>query len=331
MDNNRYPQLNIRSKNELAKRISNKYYSFEKSLALINDVQKNYSSYWRDHPRQSEPEKGKWVRDASHSNLGKLLRLIDRAILKPNDKLLPPFLFGGLSKRNHKGAAMHLLGNSRKRVMLKLDIAKFFEQNRHDSVYRFFLYKTGCSKVAAKLLTDLCCVNYGAKVAPEEYKTIARGFPTSPRLAVWCNLDAFIKLERIARKELKDKDPRVAIYVDDVGITASRVTKEEMVKLYPKIKSILESGKDHKLPLNEKKTKIVYHSGDTFDATGKFMGRQGFEILGLQMGRNKLTLGTKTRWKLMNVTQHYRESERKDKGLKRTRRSMLQYKDYIEK
>lgn len=331
MPANRYPQLNIRSKNELAKHISNKRLPYEKALALINDVQKNHDSYWRDHPKYSQPDKGKWVRDASQSGLGKLLKLIDGEVLKPNDNLIPPFLFGGLSGRNHKGAVLRLLGKKRKRVMLKLDITKFFEQNKYDRVYHFFLDKAGCSKVAAKLLADICCVNYSAKDSPENYKTIARGFPTSPRLAVWCNLDAFIKLERLVRKELKDKDPRIAIYVDDIGITASRASKEDMMRLYPKVKAILESDKNQKLPLNDNKTKIVFHSGDTFSVEGDHTGKQGFELLGLQMGRNKLTLGTKTRWKLMNITQKHHEAERKNKSIRRTRKSVLRYKDYIEK
>lgn len=331
MTDNRYPSLNILSKNELAKHISNKSIPFEKVLSLINDVQQNHDAYWRDHPKHSQPDRGKWVRDASQTKLGKLLKLIDAEVFKPSDKILPSFLFGGLSGKNHKGAVMHLLGTKRQRVMLKLDITKFFEQNKHDRVYHFFLNKTGCSKSSAKLLADLCCVYYGAKRSPEKYKTIARGFPTSPRLAVWCNLDVFIKLDRLVRKELRGKDPRIAIYVDDIGITASRASKEDMMRLYPKVKAILESDPNQKLPLNDKKTKIVFHSGETFSINGDYVGKQGFELLGLQMGRNKLTLGTKTRWKLMNITQEFKASNRKDRSLRIARKSTLRYKDYVER
>ncbi len=331
MVSNRYPKLSIRSKNDLAKHISSTKLPYIKALALINDVQRNHEKYWRDHPKQSQPDKGKWVRDASQSDLGKLLKLIDGMLLKPNDKLLPPFLFGGISGKNHKGAAEQLLGRKRKRVMLKLDITKFFEQNQYDRVYHFLLDKSGCSKSGAKLIADLCCVYYGAKASPENYKTIARGFPTSSRLAIWCNLDTFIKLDRLVRKELRGKDPRIAIYVDDIGITASRASKEEMVKLYPKVKAILVSDKNQKLPLNESKTKIIFHSGETYDADGNHLGKRGFELLGIQMGRNKLTLGTKTRWKLMNITQNYKASRRKNAGLRKTRKSILKYKNYIQK
>ena len=331
MTNNRYPKLNIRSKNDLAKHISSTKLPYDKALALINDVQRNHDQYWRDHPKQSQPDKGKWVRDASQSDLGKLLKLIDGTLFKPNDTLLPSFLFGGISGKNHKGAAEQLLGRKRKRVMLKLDITRFFEQNQYDRVYHFLLDKAGCSKSGAKLIADLCCVYYGAKASPENYKTIGRGFPTSSRLAVWCNLDTFIKLDRLVRKELRGKDPRIAIYVDDVGITASRASKEEMMKLYPKIKATLESDKNQKLPLNEAKTKIIFHSGETYDADGNHQGKRGFELLGIQMGRNKLTVGTKTRWKLMNITQNYKASRRKNAGLRKTRKSILKYKSYIQK
>ena len=117
----------------------------------------------------------------------------------------------------------------------------------------------------------------------------------SSRLAVWCNLDTFLKLERLVKKELQGKDPRIAIYVDDIAITASGITKEDMMKLYPKIKTILESDKNQKLPLNDAKTKIIYHSGDEYDIDGIYQGKRGFEHLGLQMNRNSLILGTKTR------------------------------------
>lgn len=327
----RYPKIHIRSKRELARHISGPRLSPDKALELINHVQENFDTYWHDHPTRSEPDNKKWVRDASRSDLGRLLKLIDSKILKPYDKLLPDYIFGGVSGKNHKAAAQQLLGRKRSRIMLKLDITKFFEQNRYDRVYHFFLSKSECSRKGAKLIADFCCVPYGPKDRPYSYKTIARGFPTSPRLAVWCNLDTFIKIERLVKEELRGKDPRIAIYVDDIGITASKATKEDLMLLYPKVKAILDADKNQKLPLNDSKTKIINHSGDTFDINGEFIAKRGFEILGLQMNRNKLTLGTKTRWKLVGLTQRYKESRRKDKKIRKSRKSTLRYKDYIER
>lgn len=332
MQNKRYPSIDIRSKNELAKRISSKRLLTNDALDLINDVLENYDKYWVDHPTMSQPDKGKWVRDSSRTNLGRLLKEVDARVLKVHDGMLPDFIFGGVSGLNHKAAVKYLLGTKRKRIMLKLDVSKFFEQVRYERVYSFFMTKCGCSDKAARLLAELCCVEYGPKEAPAGYKTIARGFSTSPRLAVWCNLDTFLKVNRLIKKELKGKDPRIAIYVDDIGITASGVVKEDMMRIYPKIKEILENGdKNQKLPLNQKKTKIVYHSGETYDIEGNFLGRWGFEHLGLQMNRNSLALGTKTRWKLVSLTEKFKATKRRNKKIRRSRRSTLTYKDYIER
>lgn len=333
MKNNQrnYPKIAIRSKRELAKRLSDKRDSVEDMARLVSDVKTNYDNYWTDHPTQSQPEKGKWVRDASRTDLGKLLKLINTKVLAPHDLLIPTFVFGGVSGRNHKAAVTHLLGAKRKRIILKLDISRFFEQIRYERVYNFFLIKSQCGQRGARLLADLCCVPIGAKDNPGDYKTIGRGFSTSSRLAVWCNLDTFLKLERLVKKELQGKDPRIAIYVDDIAITASGITKEDMMKLYPKIKTILEGDKNQKLPLNDAKTKIIYHSGDEYDIDGIYQGKRGFEHLGLQMNRNSLTLGTKTRWKLVNLTHRYKESRRRNTTIRKKRKSTLRYKEYVER
>lgn len=188
MTNNkrRYPKIAIRSKRELAKHLSDKRASIEQVASLIDDVKAHHDSYWVDHPTQSQPKKEKWVRDASRTKLGKLLKLINAKILAPHDSLVPTFIFGSVSGRNHKQAVMHLLGVRRKRIVLKLDISRFFEQIEHERVYHFFLDKAECGQRGAKLLADLCCVPVGAKDNPGSHKTIGRGFSTSSRLSVWC-------------------------------------------------------------------------------------------------------------------------------------------------
>jgi|SRR3989344_577987 len=328
MRRRRYPKIHIQSKNELAKHISSSRFPQSKALSLINDVQKHFGQYWSDHPTQSKP--GKWVRNAAGTNLGKLLELISEKVLKPNDEFLPNFIFGGISGLNHKAAVLHLLGKKRKRILLKLDITKFFEQIRYERVYHFFRDKCKCSDKAARLLASACCVSHGPKEMPSSYKTIARGFATSPRLAVWCNLDTFIRLERLVRKELRGKDPRIAIYVDDIGITASRVSKEEMLKLYEKIKVILAQDNNQPLPLNNDKTKIIYHTGETFGEDGNYLGKWRFEHLGAQMNRNSITLGSKPRKKLESATLRWKESDRRDKVAKNQRKALLHYKRYME-
>jgi hypothetical protein len=330
MQNKRYPDIHIRRRKELALRLTNKKLTTEKAMELINDVLTNTDAYWKDHKKLSRPKDGKWVRDASHTKLGRLLRLTNDVVLAPHDSMLPDFLFGGITGRDHKAAVRYLLGKKRGRVLLKLDISRFYEQISQKRVEQFFALKAGCGKEGAELFANLSCVAFGAKDNPQDRQTLARGFSTSSRLAVWCNLDTFIKLDRLVKKELKGKDPRLAIYVDDIGITASRVSKEEMMRLYPKIKRILESDAKQKLPLNAKKTKIIFHDGRTYDIDGEYKGKWGFEHLGLQMNRSSLSLGTKTRWKLADIT-HRLKSGRKLPGLRRTKKSVTQYKNYIER
>ncbi|MFV0484769.1 MAG: reverse transcriptase domain-containing protein [Candidatus Saccharimonadales bacterium] len=314
----RYPKIGIRSKNELAKRISNHKLSQQEALNLINDVLNNKNSYWKDS-KKSEPEKEKWVRDASHTKYGTLLELISTRVLAPHDCLIPYFIFGGIKGRSCKSAAQNLLGKKRKRVLLKLDLKRFFEQNKYERVYSFFLHKCKCSKEGAKLLADLCCVPFGAKDNPQDYQTIARGFSTSARLAVWCNLDIFVKLGSTVRQSMRGKDPRISIYVDDIGITASKVSVDDMRKLYVKLSKIITEDKHSKLEINEAKTRIVEHTGKTYVLEDEPPKNLSFEFVGSQMKKNSLTVGYKTRNKLRNAK----------RGVHKKR--LLSYKTYIEK
>ena len=120
-------------------------------------------------------------------------------------------------------------------------------------------------------------------------------------------MDTFIKLDRLIKKRLKGNDPRVAIYVDDIGITASRVSKEEMGKLSLEVESLLlNTDRNQKLPINKRKTKISSHE-------------EGIEHLGLRLYRNRLSIGAKTKSKIDRIRNR---SERKP---------LIRYKHYIEK
>lgn len=252
----RYPRMNMGSKNELAKRIAGKKLPFADALQLINDALAGFDGQWYDSA-SSEPEKDKWVRSAVGTPLGRVLSLVDKKVLAPYDELIPDFIFGGVSGRSHVKAVAHLLGNQRQRVLLGLDITKFFEQIHEDRVFNFFCAKASCNPRVARLLARLCCVARGPKEKPEPEKSLARGFATSPRLALWCNLDTFLKLDWAMKKRFHGHDPRIAIYVDDIGITASRVDKADMEAMFLVAKGILENA-DHrqKLPLNQDKKKV---------------------------------------------------------------------------
>ncbi len=317
MQNRRYPKLFIRSKNELAKHLSNKYFSKEESLNLINGVISNFDQYWKDNKKHSKPDKNKYVRNAKSTNLGKLLDKINKSILAPHDKMLPHFIFGGIGGLNHKKAAEHLLGEKRKRTILKLDIKTFFENVTKEKVYHFFKSECGCDYRASKILSDVCCVPIGPKGNGSSKKTIARGFATSSRLAVWCNLDVFIRIDRLVKKRLKGKDSRLAIYVDDIGITVSRVSKEDMKVISEEIEELLLSND---LPLNQEKKFICSHE-------------EGIEHLGLIMYRNKVSVGKKTRSKIDKIKNQLKKglSPIEIRGAKKKRIALMKYKKYVEK
>lgn len=320
MQNRRYPKLQIRSKNELAKHISHEGFSKENALVLINDVLVNSDLYWKDS-KSSEPKKGKYIRNASRTKLGLLLQKINTMVLAPHDKILPKFIFGGIKEMNHVKAAKHLLGNKRRRILLKMDLKSFFEQIDSNRVSSFFEKKCECDKRAAKLLSNFCCVPIGAKGNVTLEKSIARGFATSSRLAVWCNLDILIKLERFVQKKLTGYDPRIAIYVDDIGITASRVPKEKMEKLREEIKEfLLTTDKNQQLKINENKTKIISHE-------------QGMEYVGALLQRNSLRTGNKSRSKRDKIKDELDKATTPSEKsrLKRKYKSMSNYKRYIEK
>lgn len=315
-----YPKLFIKSKNELAKHISQKDFPPKEALDLINDCLLNFDSYWKDSA-SSELKKGKYIRNASGKSLKKLHRKINALVLAPHDKLVPFFIFGGLKKRDHVMAARELLGSEQKRCILKLDLKRFFEQVESRRVEFFFRRMCKCSSKASKILTALCCVPVGPKGSGGQQKTIARGFATSPRLAVWCNLNLFLKLQRLVLKRLKGHDPRIAVYVDDIGITASRVSKEEMGKLGNEIAGLLaEVDPNQPLRINEKKTSVRSH-------------RDGMHYVGIELRRDSLAVGIKARAKkekikdLLNTNLPAQDR----KALLLRKKAMNRYKNYVEK
>lgn len=286
----RYPIIGLHSKNELAKRIAGKGLSRSQALELINDALQNFDRYWYDSDH-SEPEKGKFVRSAVGNSLGKLLKLIDTKVLAPYDSMIPDFIFGGLSGKNHIQAAHHLLGEQRKRTLLKLDVKRFFEQIHEERVFYFFHKKCSCSVVASRLLAHICCVPSGPKGSGSTEKILARGFATSSRLALWCNLDLFVRLDWKIKRKLHGHDPRIAIFVDDIGITASKVEKDHMESFSKIMEDMLASfDPNQSLPINQKKKEIVSY-------------KTGMDHLGLRLGRNKLTIGGKSRSKRDRVVE----------------------------
>ena len=319
---NRYPKIYIQSKNDLAKRLSSERLSVASAKVLINDVLNNYDSYWHDNLKKSKPDDGKYVRSAYGTQLGKLLKLIDKNILATHDELLPEFIFGGVSGRDHVKAARSLLGKRRGRIKLGLDIKRFFEQNKEDRVVYFLYSKCSCSMKAARLIAKLCCIPNGAKGSGQSQRTLARGFATSTRLATWVNLELFLRVHWLVKKRLKGHDSRLAIFVDDIGVTASGISKEVIDVLSDEIAILLSThDSNQKLLLNNDKKNIqTTTAGD-------------MEHLGLQLGRNKVGIGRKTAKKRARVSRMISQTGEgsKRKKLIASRKSYKNYDRYIGK
>lgn len=320
MRNTRFPKIFIRSKTDFSHHISQPGFTQKEALNLINNVKDNFDGYWKDSG-SSDSAKGKYVRDASNSLLGILLHKIDDKILKPHDSMLPKIFFGGVGGSNHKKAVEYLHLRMKGRVLIKLDLSRFFEQISAERVQNFFQYKCACDYKGARMLVDFCCVPVGPKGSGNSRKTIARGFATSPRLAVWCNLDTFIRLERFITKKLKRNNPKIAIYVDDIGISARGISEKEMKNLLPEIENILKSDPHQQLTLNTDKVDVVSQK------TGRV------EHLGIAVQGNRFFVGAKTRNKIKRTLAKIKRSTLSYDTfvLKKKLSNLNIYKRYIER
>lgn len=286
MFNPSYPNLGLWSKTDLAKRISGPGLTLEDAISLIDEVLTNHDALWNDHKKASEPLKNKYVRNASGTNLGRLLKLIDRKVLAPHDKLVPGFIFGGLKGKSHVQAARYVQGTKLQRTYRTLDVSNFFEQISEQRIFYFLYKKARCSLEVAQIISKICSTPVGPKGSTEQ-RVLARGFATSSRLALWCNLSTFNRIHWRMKRMLKGHEPRMAIYVDDIGFSASRVSIERIETVSKEIESLLSSfDPNQPLPLNAK------------SKTSRYDARP--QHLGILMGR-KLSFGDKSKGKAQGL------------------------------
>ena len=275
-----YPSLNLKAKKFLAKRLSNytKKYSHEDILRLIDYCEKNKDNLWIDHLK-SDVENLKIMR-ASRGELWKLLKLINKALLAPYDNLLSSCIHGGVRGKSNITAVKSMLNERKNRFLLRIDLSSFYEQIDIGMVHGFF-YGCGCSHNVAKLLSNMCCIRKGEKTNPENEACLARGFSPSARLAIWCNYNFFVKIQNLINRKLKKYNPKIAIYVDDIGITASGISEKKLTNICDEIINI---AKNDKITVNMKKTEILSPT-DTQ------------EHLGIKMHYKTLSLSNKTKSK----------------------------------
>ena len=302
MINQAHPKLNLYTRKQLANAIRGKDLSFDSAMKLIDDCLMNKDKYWFDNPRESKPDDDKWVRSASGTPLGKLQKRINQKILAPHDSELPIFI-------------------------LKVDMRRFFEHISYEDIVNTLVYYCGCGKDVAQIIAEIACVNSGKKSLNNiNEKVLARGFSTSSRLAVWCNLDLFRKLFYCMTKKLNGHDPRIAVYMDDIGITASRVNPVLLSSFYKDIIKLIENTS--KLELNKNKTKIIDYLQREYDVLdGRLLEGKitPFEFLGIGIGRNRLYPGVKTRSKMAKLIKKLNLSDEERLTLK----GQKQYAKYI--
>ena len=296
--------------------------NFVEALALINRVQQNKDMLWKDNMKMSEPDEGKFVRDASLTELGKLLKLIDKNLLSPHDSSLPKFIWGGISGRSNVLAVSEFLP-LKKRSLLKMDLKMFFEQITRERVVSFFMNKAQCSKKSANLLADLVCVSKGSKLQPTGEMVLARGFATSSRLAVWCSLEFFLRINWLVKDKLSKFNPRIVIFVDDIGIGVSGINHPQILnRTVLDIERLAEKGvSGQSFEFNEKKTKIY-----------SYLYKTPMDYLGARLHKKTLGLAGKSRQHIEVLSRKIKElplSKKERKDLKKRRNSIFSYRKYV--
>lgn len=321
------PKLNLYTKKQLANAIRGKNLSFDEAVKLIDDCLANKDNYWFDNQEESKPDDDKWVRSASKTSLGKLQKRINQQILAPHDNELPIFIYGGVGEKGIKNAAIALQGKNNKRTLLKIDMRRFFEHITYEDIVRTLVCHCNCGKDVAQIIAEIACVRMGKKSLDNtNEKVLARGFSTSSRLAVWCNLTLFRKLFYCMSKKLKGHDPRIAVYMDDIGITASRVDPTMLSSLYKDIVNLIENTS--KLEVNKNKTRIIDYLQCEYDVIDGHLleGKTAqFEFLGIGIGRSRLYPGVKTRSKMAKLIKKPNPSDEE----RRTLKGQKQYVKYI--
>ena len=77
-------------------------------------------------------------------------------------------------------------------------------------------------------------------------------------------------------------------------MTASRVSPEKMAEVYLCVEGLLKSSDINGLDLNSSKCFIVDYLNNKFSTNGKYIGKDYFEHLGVELKRNTIVAGIKT-------------------------------------
>ena len=169
----------------------------QKFESLASDVRSHYRSF------DSRLNGGKWRHiDNPRSDLKSVQSTILNFLREVE---LPDHMYG--AKRGGS-VQQHARLHAGQPCILALDLRNCFPRTSHEQVHRVFLNRVGCIPSIARLLTQLCTLDYH----------LPQGAPTSGYLAHLALLDLYEDLSKIAT----DHDLRFSMYVDDIAMSGSR-------------------------------------------------------------------------------------------------------------
>ena len=109
-------------------------------------------------------------------------------------------------------------------------------------------------------------------------------------------MTAFHRINDLVMKKLKAYDPRMAVFIDDIGISASRVPEDLLRSLVKGIDDILSHESKGAVRLNTAKTNV-------------FNFKDGINHLGVTLNRNKLILPSDLQSKRDWLTYEYKATK----------------------
>ncbi|AIZ79730.1 reverse transcriptase family protein [Actinobacillus equuli] len=135
------------------------------------------------------------------------------------------------------------------KMLLNVDISKFFPSTNRNKIYSFFKYSMQCSSEISDIMSYLCSIN----------NHIPTGSQISMRLAYLVNKKLFDDLYKFA----KDKNLKMSVWVDDVSFSGDKIDSSVIYVVEKIIKK-------HGFNVSKNKTQIR-HSTENKSVTGIFI------------------------------------------------------------
>lgn len=137
--------------------------------------------------------------DKIHSKIFSYLRKVET----------PDYLHSGIKSRSHVSNALAHLNC---KLLLKLDIKKFYQSTKREAIYRFFVNDLKCAPDVSNILSSLCSVN----------GHVPTGSKLSQLIAYYSAKPMFDEIYKIA----KDGGTIFTVYVDDLSFSGDQIPGE---------------------------------------------------------------------------------------------------------